>query len=62
MIAAIGADYLDQLALSQSLISYATYFDLATMSMRSKFTTPEALAAFTRPRRSSRKKTQPNPP
>jgi hypothetical protein len=61
MIAAIGADYLVQLVLSQSLISYATYFDLATMSMRSKFITPEALAAFTRPHRSSRKKTEPHP-
>ena len=61
MIAAIGADYLVQLVLSQSLIAYATYFDLATMSMRSKYVTPEALEVFATPRRKSRKKTEPHP-
>ena len=55
MIAAIGADYLVQLVLSRSLIAYATYFDLATMSMRSKYISPEALVAFTRPRRKHRR-------
>ncbi len=62
MIAAISADYLVQLVLSQSLIAYATYFDLATMSMRSRYITPEALAAFAKPRRSRRKKTHPQQP
>jgi PRTRC genetic system ThiF family protein len=46
MVAAIAADYLNGLVLSQSLTAFATYFDLAAKAMRSKYVTPEALAAF----------------
>jgi PRTRC genetic system ThiF family protein len=56
MVAAIAADYLVGLTLSQQLKSFATYFDLGSMSMRSRYITAEALAAFAPAPRKSRKK------
>lgn len=45
MIAAIAADYLTGLLLGQDLCSFATYFDLASKTVRTKYITPEAVAA-----------------
>ena len=56
MVAAIAADYLVGLTLTQQIKSFATYFDLASKSMRSRYNTPEALAAFAPAPRKGRKK------
>ena len=57
MVAAIAADYLVGLTLTQQLKSFATYFDLGSKSMRSRYVTPEALAAFTPAPKKGQKKT-----
>ena len=46
MVAAIAADYLVGLTLTQQLKSFATFFDLGSKSMRSRYINPEALATF----------------
>ena len=56
MVAAIAADYLVGLTLTQQLKSFATYFDLGSKSMRSRYVTPEALAAFAPAPKKDRKK------
>ncbi len=56
MVAAIAADYLVGLTLTQQLKSFATYFDLASKSMRSRYNAPEALAAFAPAQKKGRRK------
>ena len=46
MVAAVAADYLVGLVLAQNLKTYASYFDLQSKSLRSKYITPEALAPY----------------
>lgn len=46
MMAAIAADYLNNLLLTRELRTYATHVDLHSKSMRSKYVTPEAVLAF----------------
>ncbi len=46
MTAAVAADYLINLLLTGTLKTYATYFELGARSMRSKYTTKEAVLAY----------------
>jgi hypothetical protein len=46
MAASIAADYLTGLLLSHDLRCYATYFELASKSVRSKHITPKAISEF----------------